>query len=85
MNNYAARKTSRFLHAGSPFGMTLTDARTYEVGRPELAMVGRSAVAIGVPGGRRSRVLIYDRLVTASLTLHIDAGRNRAEMRELES
>ena len=52
-----------------PFRMTLTGARTYEVGRPELAMVGRSAVAIGVPAADDPRP-IYDRLVTASL-LHI--------------
>ena len=32
-----------------PFRLTLTDGRTYEVRHPEMAMVGRSAVAIGLP------------------------------------
>jgi hypothetical protein len=30
-----------------PFRLTLTDGRTYDILHPELAMVGRSAVAIG--------------------------------------
>ena len=52
-----------------PFRLTLTDGRTYEVRHPELAMVGRSIVAIGVPApGDPS--LVFDRLVTVSL-LHI--------------
>jgi len=52
-----------------PFQITLTDGRTLEVRHPELAMVGRSAVAIGVPARNRTEP-IYDRLVTVSL-LHI--------------
>ena len=52
-----------------PFRVTLTDGRTYEVRHPELAMVGRSGVAIGVPATGDTRP-IYDRLVTVSL-LHI--------------
>ena len=52
-----------------PFRITLTDGRSYEVRHPELAMVGRSIVAIGVlakddPGP------VFDRLVTVSL-LHV--------------
>jgi hypothetical protein len=52
-----------------PFRLTLTDGRTYEVPHPEMAMVGRSAVAIGLPAPNDPS-LIYDRLVTVSL-LHI--------------
>lgn len=52
-----------------PFRLTLADGRTYEVRHPELAMVGRSAVAIGVPAPDDPRP-VYDRLVTVSL-LHI--------------
>jgi hypothetical protein len=52
-----------------PFRMTLTDGRTYEVRHPELAMTGRSAVAIGLPAPNDAEP-VYDRLVTVSL-LHI--------------
>jgi hypothetical protein len=52
-----------------PFRLTLIDGRTYEVRHPELAMVGRSSVAIGVPSPDDPRP-VYDRLVTVSL-LHI--------------
>jgi hypothetical protein len=52
-----------------PFRITLTDGRTYDVRHPELAMVGRSAVAIGIPSADTAEP-IYDRLVTVSL-LHI--------------
>lgn len=52
-----------------PFRLTLTDGRTYEVRHPELAMVGRSSVAIGVPAENDPRP-VFDRLVTVSL-LHI--------------
>jgi hypothetical protein len=52
-----------------PFRLTLTDGRTYEVRHPELAMVGRSIVTIGVPARDDPRP-VFDRLVTASL-LHI--------------
>jgi hypothetical protein len=52
-----------------PFRLTLSDGRTYDVQHPELAMVGRSTVAIGLmrPGDPEP---VYDRLVTVSL-LHI--------------
>jgi hypothetical protein len=52
-----------------PFRLTLTDGRTYEVRHPELAMVGRSIVAIGVPAAGDPQP-VFDRLVTVSL-LHI--------------
>jgi hypothetical protein len=54
-----------------PFRVTLTDGRTYEVHHPELAMVGRSTVAIGLPRASDPRpVPAFDHLVTVSL-LHI--------------
>ncbi len=52
-----------------PFQITLTDGRTYEIHHPELAMVGRSTVAIGIPADNEAE-LIYERLVTVDL-LHI--------------
>jgi hypothetical protein len=52
-----------------PFRLTLTDGRTYEVHHPELVMVGRSALAIGLPRPGDPEP-VYDRLVTVSL-LHI--------------
>lgn len=52
-----------------PFRLTLTDGRTYDIHHPELAMVGRSAVAVGLPRPGDPEP-IYDRLVTISL-LHI--------------
>ncbi len=52
-----------------PFRITLTDGRTFDVVHPDLAMVGRGSVAVGLP--RPGDVdPIYDRLVTMSL-LHI--------------
>ena len=52
-----------------PFRITLTDGRTYDVRHPEMAMVGRSTVTIGMPENGNEE-LIYDRLVTVDL-LHI--------------
>jgi hypothetical protein len=52
-----------------PFRLTLTDGRVYEVRHPELAMVGRSTVAIGLPAANDPQP-VFDRLVTVSL-LHI--------------
>ena len=49
-----------------PFRITLTDGRTYDVTHPELVMVGRSAVAIGLTG-TGTHEPIYERLVTVSL------------------
>lgn len=51
-----------------PFRVTLTDGRSYDVRHPELAMVGRTTVAIGLPANGDETV--YDRLVTVDL-LHI--------------
>ncbi len=52
-----------------PFRLTLTDGRTYEVHHPELVMVGRSTVAVGLPRPNDPEP-VYDRLVTISL-LHV--------------
>ena len=52
-----------------PFRVTLTDGRTYEVRHPEMVMVGRSAIAIGLPAPDESEP-VYDRMVTVSL-IHI--------------
>jgi hypothetical protein len=52
-----------------PFRVTLTDGRVYEVRHPELAMVGRSTIAIGVPAPN-DPAPVYDHLVTVSL-LHV--------------
>lgn len=52
-----------------PFRLTLTDGRTYDIRHPEMAMVGRSTVAIGRPANGKDET-IYDRLVTVDL-LHI--------------
>jgi hypothetical protein len=52
-----------------PFRLTLTDSRTYDVMHPELAMVGRSTVSVGVPRPGDPEP-VYDRLVMISL-LHI--------------
>ena len=52
-----------------PFRITLTDGRTFDVAHPDMAMVGRGSVAVGLP--RPGDVdPVYDRLVTMSL-LHI--------------
>jgi hypothetical protein len=60
-----------FLHRTpfQPFRLTLTDGRTYEVRHPEMAMVGRTEAAIGVPSPNDPEP-VFDRLVTVSL-LHI--------------
>ena len=50
-----------------PFRVTLTDGRTYDVGHPNFAMVGRSSVAIGLP---MASDRFYDRLITVPL-IHI--------------
>jgi hypothetical protein len=52
-----------------PFRVTLTDGRTYEVHHPELAMVGRSVVILGLAGPHEPEP-VFDRHVTVSL-LHI--------------
>jgi hypothetical protein len=52
-----------------PFWMALTDGRIYEVRHPDLVMVGRSSVVLGLPRPTETEP-IYDRAVTVSL-LHI--------------
>jgi hypothetical protein len=52
-----------------PFRITLTDGRSYDVRHPELAMVGRTTVAIGLTTNGANEP-IYDHLVTVDL-LHI--------------
>jgi len=52
-----------------PFRITLTDGRAYDVLHPDLAMVGRSTVAVGLPRPGDTSA-IYDRLVTVAI-LHI--------------
>ena len=49
-----------------PFRLTLTDGRTYDVMHPELAMVGRSWVQVGLarPGDPEN---IAERLISVSL------------------
>ena len=51
-----------------PFRITLTDGRNYEVRHPELVMVGRSAIVIGLPVPDEPEP-VYDRFVTVSLVL----------------
>lgn len=53
-----------------PFRVTLTDGRTYDVVHPEMAMVTRSLVTIGIPGDGEGNSPIADRLTHVSL-LHI--------------
>jgi len=56
------------------FRVTLTDGRTYDVRHPEMAMVGRSSMVIGLPApgdaARTATAPIYDRAVTVSM-LHV--------------
>jgi hypothetical protein len=52
-----------------PFRITLTDGRVYEVRHPELALVGRSTVVIGLPAPGDPEP-VYDRFVWVSL-MHI--------------
>ena len=52
-----------------PFRITLTDGRAYEVRHPEMAMVGRSSLVIGLPAPGDAEP-VYDRFVTVSL-LHV--------------
>jgi hypothetical protein len=52
-----------------PFRITLTDGRSYEVRHPELVMIGRSSIVIGLPAAEESEP-VFDRFVTVSL-IHI--------------
>jgi hypothetical protein len=52
-----------------PFRVTLTDGRTYDVMHPELALVGRTVVTIGL-ADTSPQQRIADRMVMVSL-LHV--------------
>ena len=52
-----------------PFRLTLTDGRTLDVRHPEMAMVGKTVIVVGVPERDEERP-VFDRAVTVSL-LHI--------------
>ena len=49
-----------------PFRITLTDGLSYDVRHPELVMVGRSEIAVGLPAPEESEP-VFDRFVTVSL------------------
>lgn len=51
------------------FRLTLADGQTYEIRHPEMAMVGRSSIATGLPAPN-DPTPVFDRLVTVSL-LHV--------------
>lgn len=52
-----------------PFRVYMSDGQTYDVRHPEMIMVGRSAIVIGLPGGQ-SDPPVYDRAVDCAL-IHI--------------
>ncbi len=52
-----------------PFQITLTDGRVYDIHHPELVMVGRSDMEIGIPSPRYKEP-VYERIVFVSL-LHV--------------
>ena len=52
-----------------PFRIHLSDGKAFDVRHPELAMVGRSIVAIGVPSSGEDE-LVFDHLVHCAL-IHI--------------
>jgi len=52
-----------------PLRVTQTDGQTYEVFRPEMIMVGRNSVLLGIPRPKDTK-LVFNRLITVSL-LHI--------------
>lgn len=52
-----------------PFRLTLTDGRTYDVRHPDLVMVGRSTVIVGVPAADETEA-VFDRAIHVDL-LHI--------------
>ena len=74
-----------------PFRITLTDGRSYDVMHPELALVGRSFVGVGLarPGDPEG---VADRLVTSLCSTSCRSSRwnrwprpRRAEPRALDS
>ena len=52
-----------------PFRLTLTDGRTYTIQHPELMMVGRSTLEIGIPTPDLPPA-VFDHRITISL-LHV--------------
>jgi hypothetical protein len=52
-----------------PFRLTLTDGRSYEVRHPELAVVGKTTVFLGIPAPG-DEDLVYDQFKILDL-LHI--------------
>ena len=64
-----------------PFRLCLSDGRSFEVRHPEMAMVGRSAVIIGIPASNEEE-LIYDHSIDCALmhitTLEPIEGRGKA-------
>jgi hypothetical protein len=52
-----------------PFRLYLSDGAVFEVRHPELAMVGRSTVTVGIPS-KDSQEPVYDHLVKCTL-VHI--------------
>jgi hypothetical protein len=57
-----------------PFRLTLTDGRTYDVTHPELAMVGRSSVLVGLKPAQEAEP-IFDRAVDVSLLRIMQIGK----------
>lgn len=41
-----------------PFRICLTDGRTYDIAHPELCMLGRTTVYVGIPDPKRKRVVM---------------------------
>ncbi len=52
-----------------PFRLYLSDGSAFDVRHPELAMVGRSTVVVGIPA-RDTPEPVFDRLVNCAL-IHI--------------
>ena len=52
--------------ATRPFRLILTDGRNFEVRQPELAVIGRTAVAVGL-ARRGDPELMFDRMATVPL------------------
>ena len=52
-----------------PFRLFLSDGAVFEVRHPELAMVGRSTVLVGIPAAQSTEP-VFDRFVNCAL-MHI--------------
>ena len=51
-----------------PFRLCLSDGRSFEVRHPEMAMVGRSAVTLGIPVPEEAKP-IYDHQIDCAIML----------------